>query len=144
MTSATEPDYKLLYEQSQQRLTEAEKQTASLAEQLHLALLEINGLRRKIFGIKSDNRTRIGNETQLDIFLGATVEDVVASEEELKQEVGQLNEKQEKAAEQRKRAPGTASRMVLPEHLEREEVTIDPAGDLEQYQIIGEEVPRCW
>jgi transposase len=103
-------------------------------------LLEINGLRRKIFGIKSDNRTRIGNETQLDIFLGATVEDVVASEEELKQEVGQLNEKQEKAAEQRKRAPGTASRMVLPEHLEREEVIIDPAGDLNDYQIIGEEV----
>lgn len=140
MISATEPDYKLLYEQSQQRLTEAEKQTASLAEQLHLALLEINGLRRKIFGIKSDNRTRRVDEHQLDIFLGATVEDVASSEEELRKEVGQLNEKQEKAAEQRKRAPRTASRMVLPEHLEREEVIIDPAGDLDNYQIIGEEV----
>jgi transposase len=153
-----EPDYKFLYEQSQKRLAEAELKAQQqirelveaedkarlhaldLKEQLHLALLEINGLRRKIFGIKSDNRTRIGNETQLDIFLGATVEDVAFSEEELRKEVGQLNEKQEKESEQRKRAPRTASRMVLPEHLEREEVIIDPAGDLDNYQIIGEEV----
>lgn len=148
MTSATEPDYKLLYEQSQQRLTEAEskiltaeKQTASLAEQLHLALLEINGLRRKIFGIKSDNRVTKAREDQLELFsLGATAQEIAASEEELRKEVGQLNEKQEKASEQRMRTPGTASRMVLPEHLEREEVIIDPAGDLDQYQIIGEEV----
>lgn len=30
--------------------------------------------------------------------------------------------------------------MVLPEHLEREEVIIDPTGDLSDYQVIGEEV----
>jgi transposase len=148
MTSATAPDYKLLYEQSQQRLTEAEskiltaeKQTASLAEQLHLALLEINGLRRKIFGIKSDNRVTKAREDQLELFsLGATAQEIADSEEALRKEVGQLNEKQEKAAEQRRRAPRTASRMVLPEHLEREEVIIDPAGDLDDYQLIGEEV----
>jgi transposase len=147
MISATEPDYKLLYEQSQQRLTEAEskmltaeKQAASLAEQLHLALLEINGLRRKIFGIKSDNRVIKAREDQLELFsLGATAEDVAFSEEEFKQEVKQLNEKQEKAAAQRKKH-SSSSRMVLPEHLEREEIIIDPAGDLSGYQIIGEEV----
>lgn len=147
MTTA-EPDYKLLYEQSQKKLAEvegkaleAEKQLSLLQQQLHLALLEVNQLRRKLFGITSDNRVKKAIDDQLEIFpLGALPEDVAAFEELLKQEVRQVNEKQEKAAEQRKRVPRTACRMVLPDHLEREEVIIDPAGDLSDYQIIGEEV----
>lgn len=147
MIPVAETDYKLLYEQSQKRLAEAEskiltaeKQASDLAEKLQLALLEINQLRRRIFGIKSDNRTKKTIEGQLDIFpLGATAEEVAVSEEELKQEVRQVNERQEKAAEKRKKH-SHSSRMILPEHLEREEIIIDPAGDLSHYQIIGEEV----
>lgn len=143
-----EPDYKLLYEQSQKKLAEvegkafeAEKQLTLLQQQLHLALLEVNQLRRKLFGITSDNRVKKATNGQLDIFpLGATPEDVATSEELLKQEVRQTNEEQEKAAEQRKKTSRTAYRMKLPEHLDREEVIIDPAGDLSDYQVIGEEV----
>lgn len=154
MTSP-QSDYKLLYEQSQKELAEAALKTQDLEQaeakaqlkvrdleqKLHLALLEANGLRRKLFGIKSDNRVSKASEGQLDIFsLGATTKDVAQSEEELRKEVKELDQQQEKAAEKRKRAPRTASRMVLPDSLEREEVIIDPQGDLSNYTIIGEEV----
>lgn len=126
-----QPNYQLLYEESQKTLAETEKK-------LHLALLEVNGLRRKLFGIKSDNRVTKVSEDQLELFsLGATAEDIVQSEQELRKEV---NQQQEKAAKKKKHAPRTATRMVLPETLEREEVIIDPVGDLSAYQIIGEEV----
>jgi transposase len=129
-----EPDYKLLYEQSQKKLAETE-------QKLHLALLEINQLRRKLFGITSDNRVRKASQGQVEILsLGVTPEEIAVSEDLLQQEVKQVNEKQEAAAEKRKRTARTTSRMVLPEHLEREEVIIDPACDLTDYQIIGEEV----
>jgi transposase len=168
MTSP-QPDYKLLYEQSQKRLAEVELKARQLAEaeldtkeqiqhlaqaeakaqqqveelkqKLHLALLEANGLRRKLFGIKSDNRVTKASEGQLDLFsLGATAEDIAQSEQQLQKEIKALDQQQEKAAEKRKRAPRRASRMVLPDSLEREEVIIDPQGDLSSYAIIGEEV----
>ena len=143
-----QPDYKTLYEQSQKRLAVAETENAiaqqqlrELKQKLHLALLEANGLRRKLFGIKSDNRVSKVSEEQLELFsLGATTKDVAQSEEELRKEVQEVNQQQEKAAEKRKRAPRTASRMVLPDSLEREEVIIDPQGDLSGYAVIGEEV----
>lgn len=129
-----QPDYKLLYEQSQKRLAETE-------QKLHLALLEANGLRRKLFGIKSDNRVTKASEDQLELFtLGATPRDIIQSEEELQKEVKEVNLQQETATEKRKRAPRAASRMVLPETLEREEVIIDPKGDLSNYAVIGEDV----
>jgi hypothetical protein len=119
----------------------AQQQVEELKQKLHLALLEANGLRRKLFGIKSDNRVTKASEDQLDLFgLGATAEDIAQSEEKLQKEVKELDQQQEKAAEKRKRAPRTASRMVLPDSLEREEVIIDPQGDLSSYAIIGEEV----
>lgn len=80
------PDYKFLYEQSQKRLAEtefkaqqqvqrlaaaelkAQQQVRDLQEKLHLALLEANGLRLKLFGIKSDNRVTKASEDQLDLF----------------------------------------------------------------------------
>lgn len=168
MTS-TQPDYKLLYEESQKRLAEAELRARQLAEaeldikqqiqhiaqaeanaqqvvaelkqQLHLALLDANALRRKLFGIKSDNRVTKASPDQLELFtLGATQEDITQSEEELQKEVKEVNQQQEAAAEKRKRAPRTASRMVLPDTLEREEVIIDPQGDLSNYAVIGEDV----
>jgi len=59
---AAGPDYKLLYEQSQKKLAETEQKYSSALEQtrrmLQLALLEANELRRKLFGIKSDNRVK--------------------------------------------------------------------------------------
>lgn len=149
------PDYKLLYEESRKRLAEAEDKThtlvkenastrqevSELKQQLHLALLDANALRRKLFGIKSDNRVTKASEDQLELFtLGATQEDISRSEEELQKEVKEVNQQQEAATEKRKRAPRTASRMVLPETLEREEVIIDPKGDLSGYAVIGEDV----
>ncbi len=130
----TEPDYKLLYEQSQKKLAETE-------QKLHLALLEVNQLRRKLFGLTSDNRVKKASQGQVDILpLGVTPEELAVSEDLLKQEVRQVHEKQEAVAEKRKSNPRTTCRMVFPGHLEREEVIIDPAGDLGDYQIIGEEV----
>jgi transposase len=156
MTNAT-PDYKKLYEQSQKRLGEVEAEarkkfqkelketvleiTRQYEQKLHLALLEANGLRAKLFGIKSDSRVKKANEDQLELFsLGASPQALDTSEQQLQQEVQEEGKKQEQAAEKRKRAPRNASRMVLPENLEREEVIIDPEGDLSNYKIIGEEV----
>lgn len=147
------PDYKLLYEQSQKKLAELEAKAEAVLQKalqelsdeyeqkLHLALLEANELRRKLFGIKSDNRVKKANEDQLELFsLGASQDALKASEETLCEEVKKVDQLQEAAAEKRKRAPRGSSRMVLPSHLEREEVIIDPDGDLSDYQVIGEEV----
>ncbi len=138
--SHSEPDYKLLYEQSQQRLAEMEAKAAkqllaleqelSLTEQkLQLALLEINELRAKLFGSKADKRVRKAAGKELDALpLGATPAEVATSEALLKEQVAAAEQGQQKAAE--KRAKAATTRMVLPAHLEREEVIIDPAGDL--------------
>jgi transposase len=163
MTNA-QPDYKTLYEESQKKLVEVEgkvegrlreeidkalkaqgqtfqQQIREYEQKLHLALLEANALRAKLFGIKSDNKVKRANEDQLELFsLGASDQAIEASAELLQLEVGEVIKKQEKASGNRKRAPRTASRMVLPSHLEREEVIIDPEGDLSDYKVIGEEV----
>lgn len=154
-----QPDYKLLYEESQKRLAETEnkahkqiqslalaelnarQEVAELKQQLHLALLDANALRRKLFGIKADNRVTKASQDQLELFtLGATAQDIAQSEQELEKEIKEVSQQQEATAEKRKRAPRTASRMVLPETLEREEVIIDPQGDLSNYAVIGEDV----
>jgi transposase len=158
------PDYKTLYEQGQKRLEEveinAQKQlreailqakefrekalrdlTQQYEQKLHLALLEANALRARLFGIKSDSRVKRAGEDQLELFtLGASPQALKASEEQLRQQVKEEDKKQEAFAEKRKKAPRTATRMVLPENLEREVEIIDPAGDLTNYKIIGEEV----
>ena len=119
----------------------AQQQVVELKQQLHLALLEANSLRRKLFGIKSDNRVTKASQDQLELFsLGATAQDIAQSEEELKKQVKEVHQQQEAAAEKRKHAPRSASRMVLPETLEREEVIIDPQTDLSNYAVIGEDV----
>jgi transposase len=158
------PNYKTLYELSLKKLEEADAKTikklqeAELKAQrqlekalqeitqqyeqkLHLALLEANALRARLFGIKADNRVKRANEDQLEIFpLGASEQAIEASELQAQKEAKEEAKKQEASAEKRKRAPRTATRMVLPASLEREEVTIDPEGDLTNYKVIGEEV----
>jgi transposase len=142
----SEPDYKLLYEQSQQRLFEKEQQLLragqllSLTEQkLQLALLEINDLRAKLFGSKSDQRVKKASGKELDILpLGATPAEIATSEALLKEGVAQIEQEGQKTAEKRAKTPTT--RMVLPSHLEREEFIIDPPGDLSNYHVIGQEV----
>jgi hypothetical protein len=121
-----EPDYKMLYEQSQKRLEaveiKAQKQlekalqeatqqitekiTREYEQKLHLALLEANALRARLFGIKADSRVKRASEDQLELFtLGASPQALKASEEQLRQEVKEEDKKQEISAEKRKRAP---------------------------------------
>lgn len=145
--TAAGPDYKLLYEESQKRLAETEAKYSSALEEarqmLQLALLDANELRRKLFGIKSDNRVKKATtEGQLDLFpLGAEESDIQASEALAVMEVEQSNQEQEKQAEKRKKAAASRTRMVFPEELPREELIIDPEGiSEEEYKVIGEEV----
>lgn len=144
---AAEPDYKLLYEQSQKKLAETEQKYSSVLEEtrrmLQLALLDANELRRKLFGIKSDNRVKKAtSEGQLDLFpLGAEEADVQASEVLAVGEVEKSNLEQDKQAEKRKKSVASRPRMIFPDDLPREEQVIDPEGVSEQeYKVIGEEV----
>lgn len=129
-----EPDYKLLYEQSLQQL-------AQVQQQLRLALLDASELRRKLFGIKSDNRVKRAAEGQLDLFpLGASDEAIQTSEEMTAKEAEHVNQQEDKQADKRKKAAASRPRMILPESLEREEVILDPEVDLSDYRVIGQEV----
>lgn len=139
---AAQPDYKLLYEQSQKRYEQSQQELAQVQQQLRLALLDANELRRKLFGIKSDNRVkRAAVNGQLDLFeLGATDQDQQASEALTVAEVQESDAEQDRQAEKRQKAAASRPRMVLPDSLEREEVILDPEGDLSGYQVIGQEV----
>jgi hypothetical protein len=115
--SHPEPEYKLLYEQSQQKKAEmeakADRQLAALEQQLflteqklQLALLEIYELRAKLFGSKSDKRVKKATGKELDILpLGATPVEVATSEGLLKAEVAQVEQGQQKAVEKRAKVP---------------------------------------
>lgn len=98
------PDYRTLYELSLKKLEEANTKalkklqeaelkaqrqlekalqqiTQEYEQKLHLALLEANALRARLFGIKADSRVKRVNEDQLEIFpLGAPLEAIQASE----------------------------------------------------------------
>lgn len=140
---AAEPDYKLLYEEGQRQLAKNQQILLETELKLKLALLDANELRRKLFGIKSDNRVKKATaEGQLDLFgLGAEEGDILASEALAVVEVEKSNQEQEKQAEKRKKAAASRTRMVFPEELPRQEQIIDPEGvSEEEYKIIGEEV----
>jgi transposase len=80
-------------------------------------------------------------EGQLDIFpLGAAEQDLQASEELTAAEAEDSNSEQDQQARKRKKATASRPRMVLPPSLEREEIILDPEGDLSGYKVIGEEV----
>ena len=162
------PDYKKLYEESLERLARAEaeialkrteeeeinrykqqisshKQQISSHQQeisiyrqeLALLHLELNQLRRKMFGIRSDSQLKGVLEGQLELFtLGAAEVAVLSSDELLKQEATLVNAELDK----KPRNPRTAPRMVFPADMERQDLVIDPEGDLSAYHVISEEV----
>jgi len=140
---AAEPDYKLLYQEGQKQLAKTQQTLLETQLKLKLALLDANELRRKLFGIKSDNRVKKAtSEGQLDLFpLGAEESDIQASEALIVTEVEETNKEQDKLAEKRKKTSASRPRMVFPEELPREEQIIDPEGvSEEEYKVIGEEV----
>ncbi|PWJ58043.1 transposase IS66-like protein [Dyadobacter jejuensis] len=53
-------------------------------------------------------------------------------------EAQNISQQQDKQAEKRRKVARV--RMALPENLEREEIILDPEGDLSEYKVIGEEV----
>lgn len=150
------PDYKKLYEESLERLARAEaqhqrqslqyqqqakdyqQQIGQYEQEFIILKHELNQLRRRVFGITSDNQVKKAIEAgQLDLFnLNAPANAVQASEALLSAEIKENNAAQDKKSQGR----ASASRMALPDHLETEEVIIDPQADLKEYHVIGQEV----
>lgn len=145
-------DYKALYEASLQKNAVLVEQNNSLykenssllnknsslqsengsllAKQEEL-LHSLDSLRRQLFGMKSDKQVKHAIAGQLELFNLAAPDTLVEQiGEELKEEIKEQQAKNKKNVRQPKR-------MVLPEHLERKEVIIDPQGDLSGYKIIG-------
>jgi len=108
-------------------LSERDTLLAKQEELLH----SLDSLRRQLFGLKSDRQVKRTMAGQLELFglsaPGALVEQIA---EELKEEINERQAKDNKSVRR-------AKRMLLPEHLERKEVVIDPQGDLSGYKIIG-------
>lgn len=136
-------DYKKLYQNSQREKalleknyalerTSWEQQQTSWEQQRTELMASLDKLRRALFGMGADNRVKLARPGQMELF---TLEAPV----ELVQQAGEQLGKEIKAQQQENKAPRTAKRMVLPEHLERREVIIDPQGDLSGYKIIGSE-----
>lgn len=160
------PDYQNLYEESRERLARAEgeinhyqqqfttyrqqlttyqqqakeyqQQIGQYEQEFIILKHELNQLRRRVFGITSDNQVKKATEAgQLDLFnLNAPAQAVEASEALLVAQVKESTASQEKKSRNRASTP----RMVFPEHLETEEVVIDPEADLKAYHVIGQEV----
>lgn len=129
-------DYQHQVNDYQHQVSDYQHQVSSYEQQILLLKHELNGLRRKVFGSITDNQVQRATQAgQLDLFtLGAPAQLAEAAEEALKQDIKQNNAGVEKKARR------TTHRMVLPEELERQQVIIDPQGDLSGYHVIGEEV----
>jgi transposase len=129
-------DYQHQVSSYEQQIDGYQHQVSSYEHQILLLKHELNGLRRKVFGSITDNQVQRATQAgQLDLFtLGAPAHLQEQAEEALKQDIRQNN------AEKKPRTPRTATRMVLPEEMEREEVILDPQADLSGYHVIGEQV----
>ncbi len=129
-------DYKKLYEDSQREKAVLERNYAleknSWDQQRAELMASLDKLRRQLFGISADNRVKLARPGQMELF---TLEAPVAVVEQAAEQLG----KEIKAGQKEDKAPRTAKRMVLPAHLERREVIIDPQGDLSAYKLIGSE-----
>lgn len=134
-------DYKKLYEQSLLTISEKEKElshsrlTISQKEEKISSLsFELDKLRKYIFGKKSEKLPAANAVAgQLDLFeLGTTQ----AQKEELSE---QVSEQKDEVKTPKKRAKGSG-RMVLPENLRRETITLEPTEDVSGCKVIGEEV----
>ncbi|WP_139125879.1 IS66 family transposase [Arcticibacter eurypsychrophilus] len=129
-------DYKKLYQDSQREKALLEKNYAleksSWEQQRAELMASLDKLRRALFGMSADNRVKLALPGQMELF---TLEAQPAVVEQAAEQLG----KEIKAQQQESKAPRTAKRMVLPAHLERKEVIIDPQGDLSAYKLIGSE-----
>jgi transposase len=120
-------DYKKLYEQSLLTISEKEEKISTLS-------FELDKFRKYIFGKKSEKfsapKAAVG---QIDLFeLGTTQ----GQQEELSQ---QVSEHKPELKKPKKRAQGSG-RMVLPENLRREVITLEPTEDVSDCKVIGQEV----
>lgn len=101
------------------------KKTAWTSERVKL-IADLNNLRRHLFGIKSDKQVKLATlEGQLDLFSLKAPESLIHQLVEEFQE--EIKKQKERAKKKGTRKP---KRMVLPEHLARKEMVIDPDGDL--------------
>jgi len=120
-------DYKKLYEQSLLTISEKEEKIASLS-------FELDKFRKYIFGKKSEKFVAPkAGEGQIDLFELGTNQ---ARQEELSE---QASIEKPAVKKPKKRAKG-AGRMVLPENLRREDITLEPTEDISGCKVIGEEV----
>lgn len=150
-------DYKKLYEESQRekallemnyaldktswerqqsswerQQSEWQQQQLSWKQKRTELISSLDKLRRALFGMRADNRVKLARPGQLELF---TLEAPVAVLQQAAEQLG----KEIKAQQQENKAPRSTKRMVLPAHLERREVIIDPQGDLSGYKLIGSE-----
>jgi transposase len=111
--------------------TTLNKQKISLEEERALLLADLDNLRRQIFGIRSDKLVKLTIAGQLDMFsLNAPAPLIEQVGEELQEAIKKLQEKSQNS-------PKKPKRVLLPAHLERKELLIDPKGDLSDYKVIG-------
>lgn len=130
----TATDYKMLYEQSLEKIKESTELIAKKDNQIESLNFELDKLIKYLFGKKSEKLPSLNEDAaQIHLF-------------ELGTNVTQQGELSEKAAEvpvekkaPKKRAKGTG-RMTLPENLRRETIIIEPAEDITGCVVIGEEI----
>ncbi|MGL6294796.1 MAG: IS66 family transposase [Plesiomonas sp.] len=118
-------DYKVLYEQQQQLNEQQQLQIASLQHQL-------SNLQKLIFGSKTEQFIpALHNPAQLSLAIQAdsTAQQHITAV----QKISYTRVKTEVK-------PNHPGRHKLPEHLERREQVIEPAGDISSLKKIGEEV----
>lgn len=114
-----------------QEKTVLKQEKAALKQERAELIASLDKLRRQLFGMRSDKQVKLAVEGQLDLFS-------LTPPESLIEQVGQeLKEEITKQQDKVKRSPRQPKRMVLPEHLERKEVIIDPEGDLSGYKLLG-------
>ena len=119
-------DYKLLCEQK-------DEQIAQLKCELAAVKLELDKLKKMIFGSKHERFVPAENASQLslDIQAEAIAERVVTTEKV------EVTRTLTSITKNKKEHPG---RMKLPEHLERRETIVEPAEDVTACKKIGDEV----
>lgn len=124
-------DYEKLYEEALLTLSEKEENLVQKEDIISDLRIELDKLRKHLFGSKSEKRTGDTGDDQLGLFeLGVTK----SVQEELSESVS-LTEK----PAPKKRTKGTG-RMALPAELRREEVVIEPSESTEGCIRIGPEV----
>lgn len=110
-----------------------EQEKIALERERAELIASLDKLRRQLFGMRSDKQVKLAVAGQLELF------NLTAPESLIEQVGEELKAAIKKQQDRVKRAPCKAKRMMLPEHLERKEVILDPQGDLSDYKMIGSE-----